>query len=280
MVSWNWIKMAAAMKTFFLFFRLFHLSCTTQHTHSNSHHVRSQRVFSQEINKIDEMKYDYVEKYISCSLHGLLIFSHSVVFFTPLPSIFCAEHIYRNILIPFPMNCELVFMDIHSIIAKQQTFVYAVFSGLIVLLLCCVDTCLTAKQHFSCVLSFLVVSSSQYRICVHSINEKEEKMLPLVLDDLRPLWEKNYVHQQTASISIVLEFCYHHSFISILISLLYLSLFLRLIYAISSNHQTLMWLTLELISKTIIYQSSGRSWRCLPLEMKNFIVVVKNHILI
>lgn len=97
-------------------------------------------------------------------------------------------NIHRNILIPFPMNCELVFMDIHSIIAKQQTFVFAVFCGLISsymlrrYMLCLLDS----QTTFSCVLSFLVMSSSQYRICVHSINGEEEKILPLVLD-LRPL---------------------------------------------------------------------------------------------
>lgn len=45
----------------------------------------------------------------------------------------------------------------------------------------------------------------------------------------------------------------------------------RLIYVIYYNRPTLMWLTLESIFKTTIYQSNGRSWRCLPLEMKNFI---------
>lgn len=45
----------------------------------------------------------------------------------------------------------------------------------------------------------------------------------------------------------------------------------RLIYVIYYNLPTRMWLTSELIFKTTIYQSNGRSWRCLPLEMKNFI---------
>ena len=50
----------------------------------------------------------------------------------------------------------------------------------------------------------------------------------------------------------------------------------RLIYVIYCKHQTRMSLKLALIYKTIIYQLSGRSLRCLLSEMKSFIHAVRS----
>lgn len=132
-----------------------------------------------------------------------LSFSHSLFFF--LYSI---------------SNCELVFMDIHSIyiIAKQRESFVVVFFRLISLVFVC--------RTYPC---------SPF-CCSHTHTSHP-------LDRPSTIMREKLCYRQTASISIVLELCYHHSFISFISSLLSFfssSLSRRLIYAISSNHQTLM----------------------------------------